>query len=166
MGLLRDGKLVSDPYTDVSGLEEIPASGALLVSLGQWQQHREALLSRGAPLGLRLRSDQHPDEIRGDLAHFALIALEFPKFRDGRAYTYARLLRERYGFRGELRAVGDVLQEYLHYMHRCGFDTFDVQSADPEAAWAAVASDFTVWYQATGDGRERAMDLRARRLLP
>jgi uncharacterized protein (DUF934 family) len=70
------------------------------------------------------------------------------------------MLRERSGFRGELRAVGDVLQEQLNYMQRCGFDSFDITAADPLAAWQAIENDHTVWYQATGDSRPRALDLR------
>jgi len=163
MGLIRNGKLVADPYTDASALEAIPASGPVIVSLGQWQEQGAALRASGRPLGLRLKSDQHPGGIAADLAAFQVIALEFPKFRDGRAYTYARLLRERYGYRGELRAVGDVLQEQLNFMQRCGFDSFEINAADPEKTWATVAGDHTVWYQATADGRPRALELRQRR---
>lgn len=163
MALLRNGQLADDPFTDASGLGEIPAAGPVIVSLEQWQQNREALSARGTALGIRLRSDQHPREIRDDLQGVAVVALEFPKFRDGRAYTYARLLRERYGYAGEIRAVGDVLQEQLNFMQRCGFDSFEVRADDPVKAWQAVENDRTVWYQATGDGRPRAMDLRQRR---
>ncbi len=160
MGLIRAGRLVPDPYTDATGLAELPAGVPLIVSLDQWQIHRDALLAAGQPIGLRLRSDEPTGPVAADLPHFALVALEFPKFRDGRAYTHARLLRERHGFTGELRAVGDVLQEQLHFMQRCGFDTFDVQAPDPEKAWQAIAGDHSVWYQATGDSRPRALDLR------
>lgn len=160
MGLIRDGRLVPDPYTDASGLPDVPAGVPVIVSLDQWQAHREVLVAAGQPLGLRLKSDQPPRLVAGDLARFSVIALEFPKYRDGRAYTHARMLRERLGFTGEIRAVGDVLQEQLHFMQRCGFDAFDVASPDPERAWRTVAGDHTVWYQATGDGRPRALDRR------
>lgn len=160
MGLIRGGQLVPDRYTDASGLEHIPTGVPLIVSLAQWQAHRDALLASGQPLGLRLRSDQPPGLVAADLPHFGVVALEFPKFRDGRAYTHARMLRERLGFGGEIRAVGDVLQEQLHFMQRCGFDAFDVTSPDPEEAWRTIAGDHTVWYQATGDGRPRALALR------
>jgi uncharacterized protein (DUF934 family) len=135
----------------------------VIVSLAQWQAQRDALLQRGTPLGLRLHSDQSPEAIADDVGRFALIALEFPKFRDGRAYSYARLLRERYGFKGELRAVGDVLMEQVFFMVRTGFDAFDLQqSPDPVAAFQTALKDFTVWYQPTGDGRPTAMQLRHR----
>jgi uncharacterized protein (DUF934 family) len=165
MSLIRAGKVVADAFVDASGAEVIPESGPVIVSLEQWQAQRDALLARGTPLGLRLRSDQSPeliaDELAADPARFALIALEFPKFRDGRAYSYARLLRERYGFKGELRAVGDVLMEQLFFMLRTGFDAFDLQqSPDPVAAFQTAMSDFSVWYQPTGDGRPTAAQMR------
>lgn len=162
MALLRDGRVVADSYQDASALAEMPPDGPVIVSLDQWQGQRPALLARGTPIGVRLKSDQHPAAIRDDLAQLAVVALEFPRFRDGRPYSYARLLRERYGYRGEVRAVGDVLQEQLNFMARCGFDSFEMATADPAAAWATVAAERSVWYQATGDGRPRALDLRHR----
>lgn len=158
--LIRNGLLVTDLFTDGSGLASLPTGIALIVSLEQWQTHRDTLLTGGQPLGLRLRSEQPPRLVAGDLRYFALIALEFPRFPDGRAYTHARMLRERFHFAGEVRAVGDVLQEQLHFMQRCGFDAFEVSGPDPEQAWRTIAGDHTVWYQATGDARARALDLR------
>jgi uncharacterized protein (DUF934 family) len=164
MSLIKNGNLVTDEYADASAAETIPAAGPVIVSLEQWQANRDALLARGTPVGVRLKSDQSPELIAGDVAKLALVALEFPKFRDGRAYSYARILRERYGFKGELRAVGDVLLEQLFFMVRVGFDAFDVQqSPDPVAAFQTALSDFSVWYQPAADGRPTAMQLRHRR---
>jgi uncharacterized protein (DUF934 family) len=161
MSLIKQGKVVDDAYVDASGAEQIPASGPVIVSFEQWQAQRDALVARGTPLGIRLHSDQSPELIADDVQRFAVIALEFPKFRDGRAYSYARLLRERYGFAGELRAVGDVLMEQLFFMLRVGFDAFDLQqSPDPVAAFETAMSDFSVWYQPTADGRKTALQLR------
>jgi len=160
MALIKDGKLVTDPFVDASGPEALPPTGPVLVTYDQWQAERAALLARGTPLGIPLHSDQPPELIAADLRHFALVALEFPKFRDGRAYSYARLLRERYGFTGELRAVGDVLLEQLFFMLRTGFDAFDVQGADPLGSYRTALGDLSVWYQPTGDGRPTAMQLR------
>ncbi len=160
MALLKNGRVVADPYIDVSSAEEIPADGALLVSLAQWQNQWDRLQRRPEPVGVLLESDQHPEIIADDLEQIALIALRFPSFRDGRPYSYARLLRERYGFSGELRAVGDVLLEQLHFMHRCGFDAFEIDSDDPERDYAIAQGEFSVWYQPTGDGRPTAIQLR------
>ena len=132
MSLIKGGEIVADPFVDASAAAEIPASGAVIVSLDQWRAQRDALLARGTPLGIRLHSDQSPEAIADDVRRFELIALEFPKFRDGRAYSYARLLRERYGFKGELRAVGDVLMEQLFFMVRTGFDAFDLRQRTHE----------------------------------
>lgn len=160
MALIKNGKIVTDAFVDAAA--GIPPTGAIIVTLEQWQAERAALLARGTPLGIRLHSDQSPEVIAGDVAHFAVVALEFPKFRDGRAYSYARLLRERYGFKGELRAVGDVLLEQLFFMMRTGFDAFEVNSADPLRDYEVALADFSVWYQPTGDGRPTAMQLRHR----
>ena len=163
MALIKNGELVESSFVDVSGATEIPATGAVIVSLEQWQAQRAALLARGTPLGVRLHSDQSPELVAADLSQFALVALEFPKFRDGRAYSYARLLRERYGFKGELRAVGDVLLEQLFFMLRTGFDAFELTSADPLRDYRIALADFSVWYQPAADGRPTAMQLRHRK---
>jgi uncharacterized protein (DUF934 family) len=160
MALVKNGELVASSFVDASGAEGIPASGPVIVTLDQWKAHRDALLARGTPLGIRLHSDQPPELVAADLQHFAVVALEFPKFRDGRAYSYARLLRERYGFKGELRAVGEVLLEQLFFMLRTGFDAFEIQSADPLKDYRTALADFSVWYQPTADGRPTAMQLR------
>jgi len=162
MALIKNGELVESAFVDVSSADAIPPAGAVMVSFEQWQAQRDSLLARGTPLGIRLHSDQTPDLIAGDLQHFALVALEFPKFRDGRAYSYARLLRERYGFTGELRAVGDVLLEQLFFMLRTGFDAFELDSEDPLRDYRTALGDFSVWYQPTADGRPTAMQLRHR----
>lgn len=164
MALIKNNELVEDPFVDAAEADSIPASGAVIVSIEQWRAHRPELIARGTRLGVRLRSDQSPEVIAPDLEHFAVVALEFPQFRDGRAYSYARLLRERYGFEGELRAVGDVLMEQLHFMIRTGFDAFDLKdSSEPLEAFRAALEDFSVWYQPTGDGRPTALQLRHRK---
>jgi uncharacterized protein (DUF934 family) len=161
--IVKDDALIDDPFVDASALEEIPAAGSVIVSFEQWQAQRDALLARGTPLGIRLRSDQPPELIADDIENLAVIALEFPAFRDGRAYSYARILRERYGFRGELRAVGDVLMEQLHFMLRTGFDAFEIRGRNPLAEYRTALGDYTVWYQPTGDGRPTALQMRHRR---
>ena len=160
MALVKNGELAASSFIDASGADAIPPTGPVIVSLDQWKTHRDELLKRGTELGIRLHSDQPPELVAADLPHFAVVALEFPKFRDGRAYSYARLLRERYGFKGELRAVGEVLLEQLFFMLRTGFDAFDIQSADPLKDYHTALADFSVWYQPTADGRPTAMQLR------
>lgn len=118
------------------------------------------LVGRGQPIGVLLASDEHPEIIGDDVDQLDLIALDFPTFRDGRAYSGARLIRERFGFTGELRAVGDVHLEQLHYMQRVGFDTFETDSEHAEQDFALAAKDFSVWYQSSGDQRQPALKLR------
>jgi uncharacterized protein (DUF934 family) len=163
MALIKQGELIADTFLDVSRADEIPAAGSVIVSLPQWQAGKSALAARSEPFGLRLCSNESPEQVADDVERFAVIALEFPAFRDGRAYSYARILRERYGFAGELRAVGDVLMEQLHFMLRVGFDAFELGGEDPVAAYRTALQDFSVWYQPTGDGRDTAMQLRRSR---
>jgi uncharacterized protein (DUF934 family) len=162
MALIRNDALVNDEFRLLTDDEPLPGSGSVVVSLARWQKDRDALLAREAPVGIRLKSDESPETIAGDLGGIALVALEFPKFRDGRAYSNARILRERYGFGGELRAVGDVLMEQLHFMLRTGFNAFEIEGPDPLAQYRTAQAEFSVWYQPTGDGRPTAVSLRHR----
>ncbi len=160
MPLIKEGRLVDDPWVWVADDAPLPASGPVVVSLARWRAEREALLARDGGLGLRLRSAELAPEIGEDAVHFHLIALEFPTFRDGRAYSTARLLRERYGFTGELRAVGNVLRDQFLFMHRCGFDAFEVEKPGDAAAWETAISEIDVVYQAAADRRKPAPALR------
>ena len=163
MPLLKDGVVVEDIYTDVSDMDSLPARGALLVSLNQWREDRDLLVRRDEPLGIILRSDEKPAEIEADMEKFALVALDFPGFRDGRAYSYARLLRDRYNYGGEIRAIGDVLLEQLHFMHRVGINAFNIIDKDAVRAWEIAAADISVWYQPCDNGRPSVMELRHKR---
>ncbi|HUI16398.1 MAG TPA: DUF934 domain-containing protein [Alphaproteobacteria bacterium] len=160
MPLIKGGEVVEDPWRLLADDEAAPAEGPIAVTLERWQQEQNALLSRAAPLGLRLKAGQHPQAVAEEVARFALIALEFPKFTDGRAYSYARLLRERYGYKGELRAVGQVLRDQLLFMHRCGFDAFEIARADAAEAWRKALGEIGVFYQPMGVGAAAVSERR------
>ncbi len=99
-------------------------------------------------------------ELEPWLGHLALIALVFPKFRDGRAYSQARLLRERYSYRGELRATGDVLRDQFQFLLRAGFDSFEVKKPADARVFAEAAARYSVFYQPSADGRVPALRRR------
>ena len=100
--------------------------------------------------------------VTNDLDRLALIALDFPVFRDGRAYSHARLLRERFGFDGEIRATGNVLRDQFLFMHRCGFDAFVIADPAQADAWLQSISEISVWYQPATDSRTPVLSLRHR----
>lgn len=162
MPLIRDGHLVEDQWTCVDDDAALPADTPVMVSPARWRASREALLSSGRPLGIRLDSDQTPDLIAADIGHFDVIALDFPKFTDGRSYSHARLLRERHGFTGELRAVGQVLRDQLPFMQRCGFNAFEVAGEQALESWVRATHEITVHYQPAADGRAWAFDAHRR----
>lgn len=153
-------KVAEDRFVPIDDEAPLPGEGAVVVSLGRFEADREALLAREGDLGVRLRPDESPKALADDLDRIALVALEFPVFSDGRAFSSARLLRERLGYAGEIRAVGDVLCEQLPFMLRSGFDTFDMASADALAEAEAVFGEVRIVYQPTGDGRATAIDQR------
>lgn len=162
MPLIKNGQPVADPWLAVGDEDGLPEGGFVIISLERWQQDKEDLRARTTELGLQLRSDQSPQQVVEELPLFSLIALEFPKFTDGRAYSYARLLRERYGFAGELRAVGNVLRDQLLFMQRCGFDAFELPEDAPVEAWLKALDAFSVWYQPATDNRAPVSSLRRR----
>ncbi|MCH8213284.1 MAG: DUF934 domain-containing protein [Proteobacteria bacterium] len=163
MPLIRDGAPVDDPWVTVDDGTQLPMDGPAMVSLERWQAHRDELLGRNAPLGIRLKSDQSPALIADDLDRFAVVALEFPVFRDGRAYSHARLLRERYGYRGEVRAVGEVLRDQFLFMVRCGFDALEVRDEKAVEQWREAVSEISVVYQPAADSATPVWALRRRR---
>lgn len=129
------------------------ADGDVIVPLRLWREAGDALSSgRHGRLGVLVGSDEQVEELDGALDRIALVALEFPVFSDGRSYSSARILRERLGYTGEIRAVGDVLRDQVFLMRRCGFDTFALRVDRPAAAAASALHDFRhVYQQATID---------------
>ena len=154
---IEDGHMlpVEDPFTYVADDQDIP-QGDVIVSLTRFEAEGDRLLSEGRAVGVRLRSDEEAEVLAYDLPRVAVVALEFPKFRDGRAYTNARILRERLGFKGELRAVGDVLREQAHFMLRCGFDAFEPADGSSAQQWQSVTQRFRHVYQRAADARAPA----------
>ncbi len=163
MPLLKGGRLAPDPWRRVADGDALPPDAPSIVSLARWQAERETLVTRAAPSGIALRNHEPVATLVPDLERLALIALEFPKFTDGRAYTQARLLRERFGFRGELRATGQVLTDQLLFMRRCGFDAFELADVKSDAAWRGAFAAFSAFYQPAGDGRDPIAVLRRHR---
>lgn len=160
MPLIKNKRVATDTWRHVDDEAPLPTGGDVIVSLSRWQAEREVLRGRNAPLGIRLQSDENADAIADDLAYFDVVALEFPQFKDGRAYSTARLLRQRYGYTGELRAVGEVLYDQLQFMLRCGFDAFEYAGKlAAEEALTAFGEIDTV-YQAAADQQRTAASTR------
>lgn len=154
MRIIKQRKIVDDGFVHVPDGTELPQSGDVIVSLDRYRELRGALQGRGSKVGVQLRSDQEAKQIADVLPELAVVAVEFPGFKDGRGYTTARLLRERFGFKGEIRAVGDVLRDQLYYMERCGFDAFELKAGKDIDGALQAFHEFSVTYQgATDDPR-------------
>lgn len=152
--IIKNNQVVDETWhllpKDVT-LDELSNCDDYIVPLQLWRDHAHALKARDGGLGVWLDSDEEAEEIGEDAAQFQVIALNFPAFTDGSSYSNARLLRDRYQFKGELRAIGDVLRDQLFYMARCGFDAFAVRAdKDPYEALESL-KDFSVTYQAATD---------------
>src|SRR5581483_7714730 len=134
MPLVKDGKIATDIFVHVADGAELPGNGAVLVSAARFLDNPEALLSRAGKLGVVWPNNREVEDLVPYLDRLAVVALVFPTFRDGRAYSQARLLRERYGYEGELRATGQVLRDQFMFMLRAGFDAFEAKKqSDVEA---------------------------------
>jgi uncharacterized protein (DUF934 family) len=145
MPLFREGSIA--PVAD---------DGPAPTTLGEW-------LKNPIVSTVTLANTDQVGELAQHLGRLKLIVLHFPKFSDGRAYSQARLLRERFGYRGELRATGDVLQDQLPFLLRCGFDSFESGQKGFGEALAKARTLFSVVYQPTEDGRATASQLRLQR---
>jgi uncharacterized protein (DUF934 family) len=160
MPLVENGRIVEDRYVRILDDAPIPDRVPVIVPATRLLADAHELVRRDGSLGVLWPNDRRVAELEPWLGHLALIALVFPKFRDGRAYSQARLLRETYGFRGTLRATGDVLRDQFNFLVRAGFDSFEVKKPADAKVFAEVLGRYSVHYQPGADGRVPALRRR------
>jgi uncharacterized protein (DUF934 family) len=160
MPLVKNGKITTDLFVQIADGAELPGDGAILVPAARFLEDPEAMLRRAGKLGVIWPNNRNLDDLVPYLDRLAAVALVFPSFRDGRAYSQARLLRERHGYDGELRATGQVLRDQFVFMSRAGFDAFEVEKDADADAFAETVKRYSVFYQPTGDGRVTALNRR------
>ncbi len=144
--------LVEDDWLTLDAEDVPPAGASIIVPLARWQDEAGILRSSAGRIGLRLPNTEDVEALADQLRDLPLIALEFPAFTDGRAFSQARLLREALGFTGELRATGEFLSDQLLYLARCGFDAFEPPNDGGGERFEAALRDFSVAYQPTASG--------------
>ena len=160
MPLVNGGKIADDSFVKLAVDTPLPERGDILVPAERFVGEADALLKRTGKVGVIWPNNRDIAELVPYLGKIAAVALVFPTFRDGRAYSQARLLRERYNYRGELRATGQILRDQFVFMLRAGFDTFEVKKDSDAEAFASTAKRYSVFYQPTGDGRVTALHRR------
>jgi len=160
MPLVKDGKISDDTFVHVADDAGISGDGAILISAARFLEDADGLSRRAGRTGVIWPNNRDVDDLVPYLDRLAVVALVFPSFRDGRAYSQARLLRERYFYRGELRATGQVLRDQFLFMLRAGFDAFEVKKESDAEAFANTVKRYSVFYQPTGDGRITALHRR------
>jgi uncharacterized protein (DUF934 family) len=163
MRLVNAGSIVEDRFVRVADDAPLPDGVPVIVPAARFIADAEAFARREAPTGLVWPNNRNVAELAPHLDRLALVALVFPTFKDGRAFSQARLIRERYGYRGELRATGQVLRDQFLFLLRAGFDAFEVTKDADASAFAEVLRRYSVFYQPTGDGRATALRARLAR---
>ena len=153
MQLVKGGRIVEDGFARLADEAPLPVRAPVIVSAARLLAEPHAFVRREAPTGVIWPNNRRVAELAPYLGRLALVALVFPSFKDGRAFSQARLIRERYGFRGELRATGQVLRDQFLFMLRAGFDAFEVTKDADATAFLEAARRYSVFYQPTGDGR-------------
>ena len=154
--LIRNRELVQDSWQRLEvaadgGLPAVPQEGDVLVPLALWQRERAMLRERRGRTGVWLKSSEGPESLAPDIGQLPVIAIDFPKVTDGRGYSTGRLLRERYGYKGELRAIGDVQRDQLLFLSRCGFDAFSLKDGQNAEVALSAFREFSEAYQAGVD---------------
>lgn len=154
--IIKNGSVVEDNWVvvpkDAAGLQTELSQAPAIVPLSYWLVNRESLLERAqqGTVGVWIDSDEEIETLSEDINQLPLLAVNFPGFMDGRSFSTSRLAKERYGFKGEVRAIGNFIRDQLFYLKRCGVDTFQSESLDLEEAKASL-SDFSDVYQAAID---------------
>jgi uncharacterized protein (DUF934 family) len=160
MPLVKNARTTTDLFVQIADGAELPGDGAILVPAARFLEDPEAVLKHAGKVGVVWPNNRDVDDLVPYLDRLAAVALVFPSFRDGRAYSQARLLRERHGYDGELRATGQVLRDQFVFMSRAGFDAFEVKKDADADAFAETMKRYSVFYQPTGDGRVTALNRR------
>lgn len=151
--------IVADPFVNLVDDQPLPEAGGAIVSLTRFRKDRDALLARNAPIGVRLNADESPEELGDDVHRLSVVVVVFPKFRDGRGFSWARMLRTRLNFTGEVRAGGDFLYDQISYLVRTGFDAFETNFTLED--FSRALSEMSAVYQPSADGRKTIRDLRS-----
>ena len=159
MRLVKGNRVVDDRFVRVFGDDPL-LDGPILLQAERFIADSAELAARAGPVGVLWPNNRKVSDLAPHLHRLALIALNFPSFRDGRAYSQARQLREQYGFRGELRATGDVLRDQYLFLVRAGFDVFEVKKDADVKSFVDSAVRYSVFYQPAGDGRLSALRRR------
>ena len=157
----KTGAVVTDSFARVTDDAALPAEGGAIVTLARFRKDRDALLARNAPIGVQLKSSESPEELGDDVHRLSVVVIEFPAFRDGRGFSWARMLRTRLNFTGEVRATGDFLYDQISYLHRTGFNAFELREGLTLEEFNRALSEMTNVYQPSADGRKTIRDLRS-----
>jgi uncharacterized protein (DUF934 family) len=160
MKLIKAGAFQQDQYAAVADDAALP-EGAVLVSLERFQKERDTLLERNTPIGVQLKASQSPELLGDDLHRLSLVALDFPTFKDGRSFSWARMLRTRLGFKGEVRAFGHFIYDQISHQRRVGFDAWVVPDSFTIELFQRALTEMTNVYQPSTDGRKTIRELRA-----
>ena len=152
MPLIKHGAEIDDIWAYVPDEADLSPGGCITVSLARFRSEREILLARNTDIGVRLDPDDDPHELEEFLDRLQLIEISFPKYTDGRGYSQAQLLRRRFNYAGELRAVGHVLRDQIFYMNRSGFDAYETARADLHQVLEAL-NEYTEVYQPAAAGQ-------------
>ncbi len=171
--LIRRGRIYNEswPLLDAAAIALEPASASsdaeqsriagVLIPLALWREQRGRWANARGSFGVVLQATDDPASLAPALDSIPLIAIQFARFSDGRGYSIARLLRSRYGYRGELRAIGDVLRDQLFYLKRVGFDAFELRPDQDAGAALSAFGDFTECYQGAVDPAQPLFRRRA-----
>ncbi|MCG5243278.1 DUF934 domain-containing protein [Azospirillum doebereinerae] len=162
MPLIEQGRVAEDSWSLIPDGEPVPNDRPAIISFERWQAERASFDGRNAKLGVRLKGGTLAGAVAADLDRFALVAVEFPKFRDGRGFSTARELRERYGYTGEIRAVGHVIPDQYQFLMRTGFTSVEAPEGTNVESWADALTEITVAFQPSLDDTQPLSLLRRR----
>ncbi len=171
MQVIRHRKIHSSAWRQLpdsvahAGGDPVPADDPVVVSLTRLLEDPDAILQRGRSLGVLIEPADDVRKLEPFLSRLASVSIDFPVFNDGRGYSQARLLRGQLGFRGELRAVGDIGRDHLAFLERCGFDVFVLRAGESPRAALAAFSEISLRFQTTGDAADTVASLRQRRAV-